>query len=288
MRLTSGLGMIAKVAALALLATLLGALVAARTPYLCTASSNHVVHQVIAKAQAPAEGTRVLVLGDSVCAQLYPPGADVAGLVSLASNCGSSLIGQRLLLENWLEANPSVRSISVVLMVVPDTLGNDLANPFTYSNLIKPFWRREWRTRFDPLEQARIRQFRFAWLSQNPFVQLSDWCPTSFPHFGPRPGLDDLWLSDISALELAKMEALAVARGCTFSVWPGVWRESKRQLDAAPFAKQVASAGLQGCLGDYLARVRYIPDQQFQDRVHLIDPKPLGRDPMHFLAAGNR
>ncbi len=288
MRLTSGLGMIAKLCVLALLATLLGALVAARTPYLRTGSSNRAVYQVIAKAKAPAEGTRVLVLGDSVCAQLYPPGADVDGLVSLASNCGSSLIGQRLLLENWLEANPSVRGISVVLMVVPDTLGNDLANPFTYSNLIKPFWRREWRSRFDPQEQARIGQFRFAWLSQNPLVQLSDWCPTSYPHFDPRPGIDDLWLSPISALELTKMEALAKARGCTFTVWPGVWRESKRKLDTAPFIRQVESAGLGSCLGAYLARVRYVPDQQFQDRVHLIDPKPLGRDPMHFLAAGNR
>lgn len=288
MRLTSGLGMIAKVGALGLLAMLLGGVIAEHTPYLRKRSSNHVVHQVIAKSQAPAEGTRVLVLGDSVCEQLYPPSEDVKGVVSLASNCGASLIGQRLLLENWMEAHPSMRGIAVFLMVVPDTLGNKLDNKFTYSNLIKPFWRPEWRDRFNDLEQERIRQFPFVWLSQNPFVQLSDWCPTSFPHFELRPGLDDLWLSQISALELAKMEALAKARGCTFTVWPGVSRESNRKLDTGPFTKQVRSAGLEGLLGDYLARVRYIPDSQFRDHVHLIDPKPLGPDPMHFLTLGNR
>lgn len=246
-------------------------------------TQNRLVRLAIRTAKESHPATRVVVLGDSVCAQLYPPGTGGSGIVSLASNFGVTMIGQRLLLETWLDANPTVTNGALYLVVNPASLGNGVDSSHTYNNLIKGFWISPWKERFDDEEKRYVHAFPWVSISQFPPVRLSSWCPTFVPSFPEQHKLEDGGLTPISLQEVKRMGALARNRGMRFTVLAGIRRESARSLDTPPRAARFAQPEVGDVFGEYLTSSRFLPDDLFVDALHLSTPQALGSDPLKLL-----
>ena len=259
------------------------------TPYLRWLGHDRVLHVALHQAQQKVPSAKVVVFGDSVCRQLYGPKSYRGEVFSLATNFGVSLLGQRILMDLWLENNPVPRGRDLVLVLNPDSFANALDQKYTYNNLIKPFWRSPWRNRFDPLETDRIKAFDFHWLARFPFVRISNWCPSEIPSFADEPRFKEVHLSRLSIHELKKMEASARQHGVRLRLLAGVVSESNRARDFTLFKLQLKEAGLEPLFSEYFASARYLPDHLFVDeagvRLHLKNPQALGRDALDLLKA---
>lgn len=286
-----GLGVLpflVKLFALAVCLNIVCWVVAGRTIYLRRFASNSIVYAAIHRSQQVCTNASVIVLGDSVCAQIYDPRVRQEPIVSLASNYGVSMIGQRILLEEWFKSNPGNRKGMVVLLMIPSSFGNTLDGEFTYSNLIKPFWRSEWRDRFDEEEQGWIKAFPYYWISQIPCVVLSNWCPPRWPKFSKKTDRPKNPIAQVSVKEIRRISGLAQEHGMSFVIKASVSRESSRGLDYKAMQSQIASEHLDEWFRGYFDSIQYLPDRDFRDKIHLSNPSMLGRDPLKLGKLGNQ
>jgi len=284
--------LIAKVLALAIVVSGACYAIVEFTPYLRLFGHERVLYIALHRAQQKFPEAKVVVLGDSVCCQLYKPNSYRKEIVSLASNYGVSLLGQRILMDIWLEHNSDAGPQDIALVVNPESFRNSLNETFTYGYVIKPFWCPEWRNRFDDVESRRIKAFRFYWLSQFPYVRISDWCPSEIPSFAQEPHFKECHLSQISIYELKKMEESARRHGVRLHILAGVVRESTRTRDFGVFKRQIKEGNLEALFSEYFPSAKYLPDQLFLDdvraRIHLKDPEALGRDALGLLKLAGR
>ncbi|MBK9519348.1 MAG: hypothetical protein IPO09_18790 [Anaeromyxobacter sp.] len=217
-----------------------------------------------------------VVLGDSVANQLYPVRQDGGEFYSLACNQAISMAGFYALLWRLAEAN-DLRGSAVHLVLRPDSFGNDLDQTFTFQYFVKPFYVTMGPAFFDPEVEARVSAIPYGWSAWLPAVRVSAWSPSARSPAGERM---ELRLSRVSALYLARMRVLARERGFSLQVVPPVLPESTRAWLLGPLWAGVRDAGLEDLFAGYVRRLRYLPDAQFQDGVHVKDPGALGSNPL--------
>jgi len=210
-------------------------------------------------------GKRTLILGDSVCNQLYPNDEEYPNSISLACNRAISLAGHYFLLKNYVETNVNALPDTVVLILTPSSLQNQL-DRYAYHYMLKNFLTKEYKDEFNEELWTRIRDIPIWWTAPLPFIRVSNYSP----EYNPREDNSYVLFSPISQTYLYKIVQLvdSIHAQLVFKCAP---------VDASQMAewKQLfeKSAALEEVPGDlisaYIQSVRYVRDSISADGIHL-------------------
>ncbi len=211
-----------------------------------------------------SSGKKTLVLGDSVCKQLYPSDKDYDGLVSLACNRAISLAGHYFLFKNYLDANQDRLPERVILILAPLSAQNQL-DRFAYHYMLKNFLTKEYKSDFDEALWQQVRKIPVYWSASWPFIRVSNYAPD----YNPAP--DDSYdlFSPISQSYLLRIARLAEKNQIAFTLICAPvdfnQKEAVQQLFKASRARHEIPDEY---LDDYIRNARFCRDSISGDSLH--------------------
>ena len=158
----------------------------------------------LAKAANVPPKVKTLILGDSTGNQIYPNTEYNSEVYSLCCNQAISMVGQYILLHEFLQNHSSAHALDVLLIARPSSFRNNLDQRFVYNYFIKPFYREEYQHLLTAQARAQIRKIPFRDLVRIPFIRKSNWSPNlDYKH---RPHY--FHISELSADYIKKMHLL--------------------------------------------------------------------------------
>lgn len=205
---------------------------------------------------------RLLILGDSVCNQLYPSSQEYADAVSLACNQAVSMAGHYSLMNNYIQSNEDSLPDAIVLIYSPSSLTNAL-DSYAYHYMLKTFYTKEYKPLYDDVLWRQIRQIPFYWTASLPFIRISNY---SFEYQIPY-SYDSV--SDLSSDYLSKMLRLAQDKGISFTMLGAPAPVSKKEDYTHIMSDPYLFMGDIRTLKDaYRNSLVFLPDNQFNDMIH--------------------
>ena len=223
-------------------------------------------------------GKGLLILGDSVCQQLYPSQLEYPDAVSLACNQAVTMAGQFFLMRNYLEANADALPRQVVFVCTPLCLQNDV-DRYAFQYFLKPFYTKEYRPFFNEMLMDRVRKIPHYRASRLPFVRVSNF---TFA-YEEEPEASYSLISPLSRSYLRQMDSLAASKGVSFSLVCAPVRESERNAvgiacEGAAERNELTPA----LLGPYRNGILSYPDSLFRDERHF-RKECIPDDPCHLF-----
>ena len=209
-------------------------------------------------------GKKTLVLGDSVCNQLYPADKEYDDLVSLACNRAISLAGQYFLLKNYLEANPGSLPDRVILILAPSSVQNQL-DRFAYHYMLKNFLTKEYQQDFDETLWRQVRKIPLYRTAPWPFIRVSNFAPDY------HPAQDDSYalFSPLSQSYLSRIIRLVEKNHIDFSfICAPVDVKQKATVQELFSASKKRHEIPDKYLDDYTRNARFCKDSISEDRLH--------------------
>ena len=223
-------------------------------------------------------GKGLLILGDSVCQQLYPSERSYPDAVSLSCNQAVTMAGQYFLMRNYFESNADALPERVVLVCTPQCLQNDL-DQFTFQYFLKPFLNREYKPLFNDVLLTRLEQIPHYRAARLPFIRISNY---AFAYELEPDAPYDL-VSPLSRSYLQEMAGLAASKGVSFTLQCPPVRESLQawvdSLCVLAGENEEMDAAL---LAAYRDGVTACPDSLFRDRYHF-HRGVIPEDPCHLI-----
>ena len=232
-------------------------------------------YYVIAKAEEPNQCSE-MILGDSVCNQIWNQKENIGSLCTLGSNQAITPCGSYLLLHAYLEAHPNTKT--VYYAVRPQTLANDMWTNFTYQYFVLPFYKGE----NIPLIEEETKELLFQKFGKT-FV-TNDFLKMILSH---NQRLQDIYLSRVQSgdnavlnrlsatavIYLRKMQDLCEERGVKFVVRPLPLEDIPENQDWEMFRQDIIDNGFEMLLQDFVDDIDYYPTDWFSDGVHFTDNK---------------
>lgn len=206
-----------------------------------------------------------LLIGDSVGKQLYDNNVYNGSIFSLACNQAISMVGQYILLSNFVETNKEDLPEEVILLITPDSFLNNLNQNLSYHYFLKPFYYKEYEKYFDGLCQEQIQKIPYYYSATIPFIRSSNWSPD----YEVKRDSTYRVISPLSSDYLLKIKELCEANNIKFSIAPTPVRSS-RYKTITEFAKspEVTQSNLSSYLNQYFSNIVYMPDRLFKDHNH--------------------
>jgi len=224
------------------------------------------------------KGKNLLILGDSVCQQLYPSQRSYPDAVSLACNQAVTMAGQFFLMRNYFEANADALPQRVVFVCTPLCLENDL-DQFSYQYFLKCFFTPEYKPYFTKGLMDRVRQIPHYRTARLPFVRVSNYAFA----YDLEPGEDFDLVSPLSREYLGKMASLASSKGVSFTLLCAPLRESMKEDVLAQCMQSGADGELDmALLETYRNSICAYPDSLFRDERHFLS-ESTPDDPFHLF-----
>ena len=227
---------------------------------------NNGVYAALDKSQKPNKTTTVLVLGDSVAYQAYPPKEYNGPINSITTNQACSVVGQYMVLKNFLTHFEGDRdNLNVYLVYRPSSFRNNLDDRFIFNYFLKPFYREPWIDELTPEANAAIQKIPFYWLAKVKIVKESNWSPelrvvNQKNHFHMAP---------LSAQYVKKMQTLCVEQGVSFFVRCPFMSDRFNDSNFEEFREEVKDHGLNKLFLDYFQQIIWLDQKNFYDDVHL-------------------
>ena len=208
-----------------------------------------------------------LILGDSTANQFYNcKEEDPDSAYSLSCNQAIGMIGQYILLNNYLEAGN--RPDSVFLVYTPFSFWDNLDQVYTYHYFMKPFYYDKNKSLMSPTVIQQIQKIPKRMICHFPLIQTTSWAPSI-----KQEERDYSFLSPICKDYLSKIDSLSAKYNFTFSIIPTFvaehWRDSVNLFKRNEFA----GYSYQKELAHYLDNITYLADSCFVDEVHLKNPQ---------------
>ncbi|MDN5215600.1 hypothetical protein QQ020_26220 [Fulvivirgaceae bacterium BMA12] len=209
--------------------------------------------------------TKTLLLGDSVCKQLFAEKKNAA-TYCLCNNQSYEIPGNFILLKNLIEANSSFDK--VILIINPTTLTMSLNQEYTFNYFIKPFGndlKLLDKEEVDYINKTFPNYTAFSWL---PVVKhsFSNW------DIGNEDSFDDFKNSTVSATNikyLKKIIALCEKHGIEFQVKsPPAKKSTKAYVDKVRSTLKESDAKTNRIFSNYFKSIIYFDDEYFQDGIH--------------------
>lgn len=127
------------------------------------------VHEAIHAARKSRAAKRLLI-GDSVCRQLYWTGQPAPDVVSLGCNQAVTMAGHFFLFKDYLAAHPDSVPERLILSFDASSLGNNL-DVYSYHYFLKPFFHWENLGSFNQHLWKRMSCIPFYWSCRLPFIR---------------------------------------------------------------------------------------------------------------------
>ena len=218
-------------------------------------------------------GLPAVILGDSVCNQLWPQKEDSENITHLGCNQAISAAGTYLLLKNYLEHNPQTKAVFYI--VRPASLGNDLYLNYTYQYFVIPFMNGDNVNFLDDettekiynnygkifVENGYIKNFL---LNNNFFMKLYvDYVrthkeETTYFH----------QISRTSVIYLNKLRKLCSEHNVILRVIPCPLSDISQNHGWENFSRDIQAYGFSDIFGDFVQRIHYYPEEWFRDTSH--------------------
>ncbi|MBQ7594649.1 MAG: hypothetical protein IJU48_09895 [Synergistaceae bacterium] len=229
------------------------------------------VFYVIEKAEHNS-GRPFVILGDSVCNQVWPQNKDSENFSHLGCNQAITPCGTYLLLKKYLENNPQTKNAYYI--IIPGSLGNDLYMNYTYQYFLIPFLNDENMN----LIEAETREMLYhkfgkffvhngyikdSLLNNNFFMRQYLACIQKKPEkkYVKR-------LSPTAIIYLNKMRDLCREHNVNFYVCPLPVKDIPENHDWENFNQDVKDFDFEDLLGDFTEKITYYPEDWFSDHVH--------------------
>jgi len=208
-----------------------------------------------------------LLIGDSVGYQVFPSFIYNDSVNSIASNQAIGIIGQFLLLNNYLNAGNKVDT--VFLMYTPTSFKNNLDQIYTFHYFLKPFYTKEYKFLFSEQVLAQIRKIPFYRFCQLPYILTSNWAPD----FISKDNTNYTFLSPISVEYLKKIKDLSKKYNFKFIIISPPVSESKRDVLAGINKNEITETDLEKEFKSYFSSIVFLNDSNFvEDGIHLKSP----------------
>jgi len=205
-----------------------------------------------------------LIIGDSVCKQMFDNQND--SINSLACNQSISLVGQYILLSNYLNSGNHIDTL--YLIYTPFSFLNNLDQVFTFHYFLKPFYNKEYSSYFTSTVTNQIKKIPFYWLIRDPYFLTSNWSPD----FKSKDKVSFNFLSPISAEYLYKIKCLSTKYKFKFVILPTPTRISYMNTIHKIGISEISKYNLSTEFSNYFKTITYINDSNFIDDVHLKKP----------------
>ncbi|MBE5321994.1 hypothetical protein IM793_22760 [Pedobacter sp. MR2016-19] len=227
--------------------------------WLTSISNASEVYQSIFKSKRKSHANTLLI-GDSVCGQLYPVTEYNGEIYSIPCSQATTLAGQFFLLNNFFKANKNDLPKQVILVYTPFSFQNNLDH-FAFNYLLKPFYNDEYISLFDDNLKKQVSHIPFYKLTQFPFTRAVNFSP-SYDGDLKKSKL----LSPISESYLIKIDSLCARNDVKFVLKPTPVKKSffseiqNIKVDSNSKAYRIVS--------NYKVQIQYLPDTLFADNVH--------------------
>ncbi len=211
--------------------------------------------------------SKILLIGDSVGNQLFSNRTNNDGINSLACNQAIGVVGQYLLLNNYLKTGNKIEKAYMVL--TPFSFKNNLDQVFTYHYFLKPFYSSEYDSLFTETVKQQIKKIPYHQFTKIPHILVTTWAPK----FIPTKEVNYTFLSPISIEYLIKIKELSTKHNFELTILPTPTSSQKRELIERFDTNEFAKADLAQEFENYFNKIIYLDSIEFYDGTHLIHPE---------------
>jgi hypothetical protein len=211
--------------------------------------------------------TKKLLIGDSVCNQLFSNITHNDSINSLACNQAISMVGHFILLNNYLKAGNQIDTVYMIFS--PFSFVNNLDQLFTYHYFLKPFYNKEYVPLFTKAVNNQIHKIPYYFICRDPIILTSNWAP----NFKSKDDVNYTFLSPISVEYLAKIKDLSIKYKFRLIILPTPTKFSNKLFVEKINRNEIVGTGLDSEFKYYFENIIYINDTNFTDNVHLKDKK---------------
>ena len=222
---------------------------------------SEIYHSII-KSKQKGKPKKILI-GDSVCNQLFSNKTNTDTINSLACNQAISMVGHFILLNNYLNAGNQVDTVYMIF--TPFSFLNNLDQVYTYQYFLKPFYNEEYMPLFTKIVNVQIHKIPYCFLSREPIILTSNWAPD----FKSKDGINFTFLSPISVEYFAKIKELSDINKFKLILLPTPTKLSNKLFIEKINRNEIVKTGLVNQFNDYFEKLIFINDTNFTDNVHL-------------------
>jgi hypothetical protein len=210
--------------------------------------------------------SKKLILGDSVANQLFPNTKNNDTINSLACNQAVSLVGQYILLNNYI--NSGNKLDTVYLIFNPFSFRNNLNQEFTFHYFIKPFYTSEYKHLLSNLVYEKVHNVPFFYLAHEPYILTSNWAPD----FKNTEKNSFTFLSDISSEYLQKIKKICINNNIKLRILPVPTTSKNKKLIQKFNLNEITNVDMNEEFKNYFSEIIYLDDSLFIDGTHLKKP----------------
>ncbi|MDD4849863.1 MAG: hypothetical protein PHO10_04090 [Gemmiger sp.] len=229
----------------------------------------------ITQVQTP-DATTKLVVGDSVCWQVFDPLKACNPVYSIAgTNRAVTMAGQYLLAAAYLESHPAATEIYLVVGFEAFSSGFDATYGYQYAVL--PFAQAGLLGGLDATTQAELKDAYGSfflhpgvvrWLDRSPLAKklYLNFLAARLPQGSAEP------VNALSVRCLQRLYDLCAAKGVALHLLsPPVADSPERRQTAATLQASFEKTGMAALFPEYFADIPYYPAEEFRDGTHLAD-----------------
>ena len=237
--------------------------------YYTGAYRDHVAGAEIYQAKQAAKQkkkVKKLLIGDSVCRQMYGVGQVGDSIWSLACNQAVTMAGHYCLVHDFITTNKDSLPQEIILSFDCKSFANNL-DKYTFQYFLKPFPDKEYQpllTNRHLLE--REKQIPYRWAAHMPIIRCNSWAPEY-----ELTQEEYTLLSPLSSDYLDSICTLAEKAGIQVHMYCNPMRESRQQTFVDIYQKALNTAETQKhqtLWEEWYQSVTYLPDSLFHDFVH--------------------
>ena len=208
-----------------------------------------------------------LLLGDSVGRQLFSNDTNDEFINSLACNQAIGMVGQFILLNNYLQVNKEIDTVYMVL--TPFSFRNNLDQDYTYHYFLKPFHKMDYSALFTEVVNDQINKIPYSNFIRTPHILATSWAPI----FEPKDVIEYTFLSPISVEYLHKIKQLSVSENFKLIILPTPVNINRKELIDEMNIEEIAFNNLSSEFVNYFENIIYLDSTYFfEDGTHLKNP----------------
>lgn len=229
------------------------------------------VFYVIEKA-GHNSGKPAVILGDSVCNQLWPQRKDSQQFSHLGCNQAITSAGTYILLKKYLANNPQTKEVYYIIR--PQSLGNDMNLNYTYQYFVIPFINNENMKLIDDETKQKLYDKFGKFFVENCYAKKLLHSNHLFMsqyinHVKSKAEKKYFHrLSRTTIIYLSKIRDLCRKHDARLTVLPLPLPDTEENHGWGDFDADVREYGFDNVLGDFTKRIHYCPDEWYFDGSH--------------------
>lgn len=229
-----------------------------------TVAGNEIYYSLFKSKQK--KKVKKILLGDSVGNQLFSNKINNDTINSLACNQSIAMVGQYLLLNNYINAGNEVDT--VYMLFSPLSFKNNLDQVYTYHYFLKPFYKEAYQSFFTETVNKQIHKVPYYNFCRYPIILTSNWAP----EFTSKDSTSFSFLSPISVEYLQKIKELSIKHNFKLVIVPPPTSLNKKELIEKMNKDEANKTGFSEEFKNYFNNFIYLPDNNFTDGMHLTKP----------------